>query len=166
MTRRYGEGSVYQETSGRWCATLQTTAPDGSTRRLYRRAKTKRAALEKIRKVRSEVDHNVVVPDQRRTTGDWLEWWLSEIVPGTVRSSTLDGYRYIVETYLMPALGSVPLAKLGPQHVQTMLTSVRMDQTTGSDRPLGRSQQGPQIRTPPQERGCTCGQPAGLGPSG
>jgi integrase len=139
MTRRYGEGSVYQETSGRWCATLQTTAPDGSTRRLYRRAKTKRAALEKIRKVRSEVDLNVVVPDQRRTTGDWLEWWLSEIVPGTVRSSTLDGYRYIVETYLMPALGSVPLAKLGPQHVQTMLRSMERRGLSGWTRRQART---------------------------
>jgi len=139
MTRRYGEGSIYQEASGHWCATLQTVGRDGSVRRIYRRAPTKRAALDKIRAVRHSVDTHAVVPDLRRTTGDWLEWWLTEIVPGTVRESTLDGYRYITETYLLPALGTTVLAQLGPSEVQAMLRSMERRGLSGWTRRQART---------------------------
>ena len=79
------------------------------------------------------------MPDQRRTTGDWLRWWLSEIVPGTVRESTLEGYRHVADTYVVPSLGSIPLAKLGPHDVQSMLRSMERRGLSGWTRRQART---------------------------
>lgn len=139
MTRRYGEGSIYQEASGHWCATLEVVGGDGKRRRVARRAATKREALQKLRSVQADVDRNVPVPDQRRTTGEWLQWWLTEIVPGTVCDSTLDGYQNVVDAYLLPSLGSIPLAKLGPHDVQSMLRSLERRGLSGWTRRQART---------------------------
>ena len=48
----------------------------------------------------------------------WLDAWLETL---TVRERTAQSYRGIVDRYLKPAIGRVPLAKLQPEHVLVML---------------------------------------------
>lgn len=64
------------------------------------------------------------IHDERRTTNDYLNWWLDNVLPGSVKDSTADGYRYIIGRYITPAVGKVRLAKLSPLHVQEMLTDM------------------------------------------
>jgi hypothetical protein len=45
--------------------------------------------------------------DDRRTTGDFLDYWVAEILPGTVSASMLQGNRYIVRRDLQPHLGDM-----------------------------------------------------------
>lgn len=42
------------------------------------------------------------VPDQRTTVDSYLSWWLSDVVAGTVRESTLDDYSWVTSNYLVP----------------------------------------------------------------
>src|SRR5205814_5378274 len=50
-----------------------------------------------------------------------------------VRPSTFERYRGLVEQHLVPSLGSIPLEKLTPRHVQTMLNA----KSAGGMKPRG-----------------------------
>jgi integrase len=56
------------------------------------------------------------------TVGQWLELWL-ETVRQEVSPKTHERYTELVQNFLVPALGSVPLAKLGPLQVQPVYNS-------------------------------------------
>lgn len=51
------------------------------------------------------------------TVGEYLDKWLRHIKP-TIRPSTYHWYEDIVRLHLKPSLGSIPLAKLMPLHLQ------------------------------------------------
>lgn len=122
--RGWGEDSVYQRADGTWVAVMEAGRAEGTRKRIVRKAQTKREAVARLDEAKRTMFDAGSVPDQRRTVEQYLRFWLSEVVPGTVRDSTLEGYRSMVDAYLVPHLGSVRLVKLGPEHVQRMLRSM------------------------------------------
>lgn len=124
--RGHGEGSVYKRASdGFWCATVELgRKPDGTRHRKVVTAKTKAAAVAKARKVREQHDAGLPVVDQRRTVAEYLDWWLATVLPGTVKPSTEQGYRTIVDCYITPHIGRRKLADLSPADVKGMLTAI------------------------------------------
>ena len=59
------------------------------------------------------------------TLGQWLDYWLHEIVrPGRAVSTTY-GYEKIIENHIMPALGDTPLQLLSPIHIQKYYSSLQ-----------------------------------------
>lgn len=113
---------------GPWVASMEAgSTKTGKRKRIVRKAHTKRAALDALEKAKRELHDAGTVPDQRTTVENYLNWWLSDVVAGTVRESTLEGYRYIVVSHLIPNLGKVRLAQLGPEHVQAMLKTMADD---------------------------------------
>lgn len=124
MTKRrgHGEGSIYQRASdGLWVGTVDLGWENGTRRRKTVYAKTKADAAKKLRGVQSKVDRGQTLPDERRSTGDYLRWWVTDVLPGTVKDSTAEQYADVLNRYVLPYVGRVALARLGPQHVQTML---------------------------------------------
>lgn len=120
--RGQGEGSVYQRADGTWVVAIDLGyGPDGKRRRVVRRAKTKKAAMAKLDALRTSATQHVPIPDQRTSVEQYLNWWLDEVVPGTIKDSTAAHYRMITNAYLIPHLGRRRLASLGPEHVQAML---------------------------------------------
>lgn len=89
---------------------------------------TRAEAAAKLRKVQSAVEHGTFVHDERRTVGHYLDWWVDHVLAGlegtTIKASTADGYRQMINLYLKPALGDVRLAKLSALQVQEMLTAM------------------------------------------
>ncbi len=127
MTRRrgHGEGSVYRRPEGGWAGTVEIGRdPSGRRRRKVVKARTKGEVLDALEQVRRNVADGLPVVDQRRATADYLYWWADTALPGTVKESTAADYRQVIRRYLEPSLGSVPLAKLGPQHVRAMLADL------------------------------------------
>jgi integrase len=62
-----------------------------------------------------------------------LDYWLVKIKNDTA-PRTEEGYRQIVESHLVPALGKVQLDKIRPLHIQQYLNSKRVgDATTGKN---------------------------------
>ncbi len=55
------------------------------------------------------------------TTALFLERWLKESVAPKVRPKTYDGYESLVRLHIVPAIGAIPLEKLGPQDVQALI---------------------------------------------
>jgi integrase len=123
--RGAGEGSVYWDAPlGLWAASVDLGINNGKRVRKVVRAKTKRDVLTKMRELHATVDAGLPIPDRTLTTGDWLTWWVNEVLPGTVKSGTATNYRDVLSAYVIPHVGRVALAKLGPEHVQAMMRAL------------------------------------------
>jgi len=61
------------------------------------------------------------------TLGQWITYWLDEVVARDRAESTLYSYRNIARCHVVPALGSLPLSEVTPLRVQTYLHQ-KMDQ--------------------------------------
>jgi integrase len=88
---------------------------DGRRSFLYGRTRAEvRRALGAAVKAR---DDGLSLSAGRETLDAYTYRWLGG-VEGSVRSSTLEKYRRDLEHHILPNLGRVPLARLGPQHLQ------------------------------------------------
>jgi integrase len=73
-------------------------------------------ALEAIRK-------GLPVPSERVTVADFLESWLKGH-RAEIRGSTASGYESVLRNHVVPQIGHLKLARLGPKDVQNMLTEL------------------------------------------
>ena len=55
------------------------------------------------------------------TLGNFLKQWLQEVVQPSVRHWTYRGYEVHVRLHINPVLGSMPLERVEPRHVQSLL---------------------------------------------
>ena len=120
--RGHGEGSIYQRASdGRWFAALPM--PNGKRQTVS--AKTRAEVTRKLKDLQRQVDVGVLPTNV--STGDYLHYWLDEIVAHSpkVRARTLAGYRSYVETWMIPHLGHVALQQLTSDHVRSMYRAMR-----------------------------------------
>lgn len=116
-----GDGSVYQDESGRWRAALVI---DGKPVR--RRAKTEKEAKAKLKELIAMRDQRLNISDGQQLLKDWCEFWLSTILPAKqVKAKTLDSHRFIVETYINPHLGHHRLTRLTAQHIDEWQRKLR-----------------------------------------
>jgi integrase len=123
--RASGEGSIFQRADGRWIGQLGDLGwRDGKRERPTVSGATKEETAAKLGALKRDIERGLPVPDQRRTTADYLRWWAAEVLSGSVKDSTADDYRWILEHYVIPHVGRTRLAKLTPQHVQSMLRAL------------------------------------------
>jgi integrase len=94
----------------------------------------KRDAQRELRRLLGALDRGVVADAGKMTVGQWLERWLAEC-KHTVAPKTWQERDAYVRLHLVPALGTILLAKLAPAHIQeyytTALTSGRLDSKGG-----------------------------------
>lgn len=120
--RSTGEGSIVQRTDGRWQASLQV---DGRRRTVYGR--TRAEAAGKLADLRQQALRAGTMPDPgRRTVDDLLTAWLEAVTP-SLKPRTISDYAYTCRRYIRPAIGSVLLARLGPEHVQRLLSQLQSE---------------------------------------
>ena len=65
------------------------------------------------------LERGAVPPDL--TVGQWLRYWLEQVVRPSRSVSTTHGYTMIVRNHLIPGLGAIPLADLTATQVQQYL---------------------------------------------
>lgn len=103
---------------GRW---EQRVSFDG--RRLLFSAKTAAEVATKVAEAHRRAAQGLT-PTDASTVAQFLEWWLTESLPQTVKASTVENYRNVLEFYVIPHLGSRPLGKLAPADVTVMLNKL------------------------------------------
>lgn len=122
----HGEGSVYKETRTRqakdgpivvtlWVATVQDGRDPmtGTRRRVKVRAKTKAAAMEKVRAHQRRLDAGVR-DEPKLTVGQFMAHWMAVVVMARVAHSMYLNYRNAVNLHIVPALGHYKLRDLSP----------------------------------------------------
>jgi integrase len=109
--RGSGEDSIYKD-GDRWRGAVSLGY--GATGHRVRKkvsGRTRAEVVEKLRRLRQQVDSGVV-PDHRLTVQDFLDRWRTVNLPGSVAEATEDSYVDTVRLHLVPALGRKQLAKL------------------------------------------------------
>lgn len=87
--------------------------------------KTKREAQERLRAAQTAADNGIRPVSQRVTVEAHLRAWVEALPEGPNRVRTIDSYRQTVERYILPSIGTIPLAKLEPEDVTRMMKTVR-----------------------------------------
>jgi integrase len=105
---------------GRWEGRLELARESGKRRRKAVYGRTRNEVVDKLRKQRAQLDSGLPLPDEL-ATGDYLRSWAADVLPGTVKDSTVYGYKSVVEGNVIPYVGHVKLAKLAPTHVHRMM---------------------------------------------
>lgn len=125
-TRRgHGEGGIYQRNDGRWAGMLDLPpGPDGKRKRKYVYGKTRKEVAEKLRKLRADLDAGLLATPDRLTLGELVTRWLDDVAAHRVRPVTLDSYRRYANVHIQPALGTIPLKKMQPMHLQRLYSEM------------------------------------------
>ena len=116
---------MYQRADGTWVGSIEL-GRDAAGRRQRRvvKGRTKAVVLAKLKESEKRIDAGLPVADDRRTTAEYLRWWVDTVLPGTVKASTLVSYRQVIEDWVIPYVGARPLAKLSTVDVRSMLRAL------------------------------------------
>jgi integrase len=119
-----GEGSVYQRKDGRWVGqfTDHNTIPGGKVRYVY--GKTQQEALKKLREEMTRAESGLMPEAGSTTLGNYLDWWLENIVRNKVAHRTYHNYRSQVRNHILPALGKKKLKTLKLDDLENLYRSI------------------------------------------
>ena len=99
--RPNGEGMIRQKKKGQWEGRIVVGHKEnGDPIFRYVYAKTQKELLDKLHYKIDEFRDTELTEDSKKTLSEWLDKWLAEYMAGTVRESTLRGYKRCVESYI------------------------------------------------------------------
>ena len=119
--RGQGEGSIFEESPGKWRASVSLGWRNGQRIRKTFTAATRGEVKDKLTKALRDHQLGLPVKVEKQTVSQFLESWLSNVAKQRVRPSTLTSYGWIIRRHIGPGLGRVQLARLAPQQVQQFL---------------------------------------------
>ena len=128
MARRRpsGEGMIRQKKKGQWEGRVVVGHKEnGEPIFRYVYARTQKELLGKLHQKIEEFQGTELTEQSGMRLGAWLDKWLTEYVPGTVRESTLRSYRNIAERHIKPVLGDKPVAFITATDVQKLYSRLR-----------------------------------------
>ena len=128
------------EKRGTWYALIYADDEKGVRKRMWWKleAKDKKAAVKERAELIRDQDNGTLIIATRQTLGQILQAWLS-YQESRVRPRTLEGYQYIIDRHIAPAIGSIKMSQLKPLDIDNYYmskgTSGRCDGSGGlSDR--------------------------------
>ena len=114
------EGSIFKRPNGSWGASIQV---GGKRRYIYGR--TRKEVQEKLQVLQGEIRTGVFavrhMTDQEapKTVGEFLNYWLEQVVKPNVRPSTWAHYELCVRR-MLPYIGAIKLAALTSHDIRAM----------------------------------------------
>ena len=109
------EGTIYKRQDGRWVASV--TLPGGKRKSFY--GQTRQEVAQKLTVgLKARLD-GVPLPSEQLKVGRYLQDWLQSTQP-SIRPSTWRRYEQLLRLYAIPTLGTLPLTRLEPRHVQRL----------------------------------------------
>lgn len=127
--RAAGEGTIYQEDSGRW---RWKTPRLPNRKRLSGREETQGEAREALRRTMRQLEDGYDPQDGDQTVAEYMTWWLDTVAEPNCKPSTMRTYRQRSRDYIVPTIGRVKLRDLKPAHVLSVHAAVRKRGVTES----------------------------------
>jgi integrase len=125
--RAAGEGTLFQRRMGKYTYWVtRVRLPDGSLSRQIT-GKTQSEVISKRDALLRQAARTGRTPRSPRggeTTGEFLARWIEGQKPPILRASTWRSYETKVRLYMLPHIGSIPLTKLTPDHIQALQASL------------------------------------------
>ncbi|MDQ3708051.1 MAG: site-specific integrase [Actinomycetota bacterium] len=119
--RGHGEGSVYFDQRRELWVGRMPRDEQGHRPVVY--GTSRREVQKKLRDLLHGRERGLPVFDQRTRLGDYLDWWLAEVVAYEVSPKTAQSYEQHVRLHIKPALAQVPLATLDPKRVREVFNA-------------------------------------------
>ncbi|MGC5258393.1 tyrosine-type recombinase/integrase [Gordonia sp. DT218] len=130
--RPAGDGALYQRANGLWIGSVDLPTRDGKRRRREVTSMDYETAMQKLRKLRRDVEDGMAPVTDRTTVEKWLTEWLDTIVIRDVKPTTRATYQSTVRAQIVPRIGTKKLGKLTPRDVRGMCDGIAKDRSTGS----------------------------------
>jgi integrase len=102
---------------GRWAAAVSL----GARRRKWFYGATREEVQRKLTAALHAINTGGLADAHGLTVSSFLKQWLQEVVRPSVRHWTYRGYEVHVRLHINPVLGSMPLERVEPRHVQSLL---------------------------------------------
>jgi hypothetical protein len=94
----------------------------GRRKRVTRYARTEGAAVEESKRLRREHDAGrLVLNGGQMTMADYLDYWLTELLPGTVKPTTEASYADMTRRHIVDGLGHLDVEKLSRDDVRRFI---------------------------------------------
>jgi integrase len=128
--RANSEGTIKQRSDGRW--EIQLSGEDGARKSIYGR--TQREALDRKDAYVKALAGGVPGISDRQSLAAYLEEWLAAKA-GKVRPRVHVRYAELLRVHVVPTLGRLQLAKVGPQHLERLYSErISAGSSTGTVR--------------------------------
>ena len=124
--RGRGQGAVFKRSDGRWAASI-TVGHTATGKRIRRTVygKTSTEVQEKLGALQGERRAGRLPKADRQTVGIYLATWLESIEPPEIRATTHACYKSIIESQILPRLGTVGLQKLTALDIEDFFNSMK-----------------------------------------
>lgn len=135
-----GTGTIRKKTvtrSGKeytyWEARYTAGYDPGTGKQIQRSitGKTQKEVAKKLKEATTAIDEGTYTAPSKMTVGEWLNIWTAEYLGG-VKPRTVDSYKTIVKTHLLPGLGAIKLESLAPHTIQSFYNSLAAPNKTRS----------------------------------
>jgi integrase len=128
-----GDGSIYKRKDGRWEAAIYLDTTGGVRKRFRFYGQTREAVRTRLAAEQHRAARGARTPDRAWKLGEYLDYWLENVVRVNRRPKTYESYEGAIRLYIRPKLGRTPLQRLTVSQVQIWLndelskgTSVRV----------------------------------------
>jgi integrase len=115
-------GSLKQRSEGSWSIII-SLGKDPVTGKKKQHWSTfrgnKKQAQAELTKLINELNTGAYIQPSKLTVADYLDRWLNDYAKSNVSGKTFERYAEILRLQIIPAMGSHPLAKLQPLHIQS-----------------------------------------------
>ena len=136
--RPAGDGMIRKRTDGHWEGRIVVGHKDnGDPIFRYVSGKTQKELLAKLHQQIEMYRDVELVEDSNLTLSEWMERWLTEYLPDTIRSSTLKCYQLYTKNYVLPYLGDKVVSKITSIDIQRLYTKLAKDGRINKDTSKG-----------------------------
>jgi integrase len=127
MAKKRGnnEGSISKRSDGLYMARMSIAG-----KRVCFYGETRDEAAKKLAQALHEKQRGTFVAAHKLTVGEWLDTWVNDYKRPKVRPVTYDTYAMIINKHLKPALGTIGLQDLRPEHLQRYYNDKRLNART------------------------------------
>ena len=126
--RPSGDGMVRKKEDGRWEGRIVVGhKANGAPIFRYVYGRTQKELLSKLHQSIGTYQDVELTEDSRMTLGEWLDRWLDEYKAGTIRPSTMYGYRQYARNYIKPILGDKVISRITSTDIQRMYTRLKRE---------------------------------------
>jgi integrase len=124
MPRRgSGEGSIYKRSDGRWAAAVSLGYIGGKRRRRVIYGRTRKDVAEKLKALHGQQNAGTLRGADKTTLGAYLLGWLSS-AGITRRASTIENYRNLIETHIIPQIGHIRLDRVTADDISSLIDAL------------------------------------------
>jgi hypothetical protein len=75
-------------------------------------AATRHEVKDQLTDALKDLKLGILVAPRKQTLGQFLTWWLNEVVKTSARPKTMNFYEYVSRIHLIPGLGEISIQRL------------------------------------------------------